>query len=155
MPTLDSLTEELGLGNHVSFAGWVAPHLVAHFLDRADICVAPEPSSPYNDRSTAIKIMEYMALGRPIVCFDLPENRVTAQDAAAYARPNDELDFAQRIATLMDNPKRRKEMGKIGRERIETELAWSHQEKHLLRAYEALEASSSRTRSVFWRKRSF
>lgn len=138
MPTLDSLTEELGLGNHVSFAGWVAPHLVAHFLDRADICVAPEPSSPYNDRSTAIKIMEYMALGRPIVCFDLPENRVTAGNAAAYARPNDELDFARQVRALMDDPERRERMGKEGRERVENELAWPHQARLLLAAYGSL-----------------
>jgi glycosyltransferase involved in cell wall biosynthesis len=138
MPTLDSLTEELGLGNHVSFAGWVAPHLVAHFLDRADICVAPEPSSPYNDRSTAIKIMEYMALGRPIVCFDLPENRVTAGNAAAYARPNDELDFARQVSALMDDLERRERMGKEGRERVENELAWPHQARLLLAAYGTL-----------------
>jgi len=82
--------------------------------------------------------MECMALGKPIVAFDLPEHRVTAQDAAVYARPNDELDFAQQIASLMDDPERRKRMGEIGRERVETELAWLYQEKHLLEAYEAL-----------------
>jgi glycosyltransferase involved in cell wall biosynthesis len=138
LPTLDSLTEELGLGDFVSFAGWVAPDQVARFLDGADICVAPEPSSPYNDRSTAIKVMEYMALSKPIVCFDLPENRVTAGSAAAYAQPNDELDFARRISALMDDPERRLRMGREGRERVENELAWPHQAKRLLAAYGAL-----------------
>ena len=136
--TLGSLTEELGLGNYVSFAGWVAPDQVARFLERADICVAPEPSNLYNDRSTAIKVMEYMALGRPLVCFDLPEHRVTAGNAAAYARPNDELDFARQLGALMDDPERRERMGKEGRERVESVLAWPHQARPLLEAYGAL-----------------
>ena len=70
-----------------------------------------------------MKMMEYMALGKPIVAFDLPEHRVTAQGAAVYARANDELDFARQIALLMDDPERRAQLGRQGRERIETELA--------------------------------
>lgn len=103
-----------------------------------DIFVAPEPSNSCSDRSTAVKMMEYMALEKPIVAFDLPEHRVTAQDAAVYARPNDELDFAQQIADLMDDLERRKKMGERGRERIQKELAWPHQEKFLLEAYGSL-----------------
>jgi len=119
-----------------------------------DICVAPEPSNSYNDRSTTIKMMEYMALGKPIVAFDLPEHRASAQDAAVYARPNDELDFARQIAALMDDPERRQKMGQIGKDRVETELAWPYQEKHLLEVYEALSASLPGRQSVFRRKRS-
>jgi len=138
LPSLKSLTAQLGLADYVLFTGWVEYTEVARYLSAADICVAPEPSNPYNDRSTMEKIMEYMALGKPIVAFDLPEHRVTAQDAAVYARPNDELDFAQQIAALMDDPERRQKMGQTGKQRIEMELAWSHQEKHLLEAYQAL-----------------
>ena len=61
-----------------------------------------------NDRSTVIKMMEYLALGKPVVAFDLPEHRFTAQGAAVYARPNDELDYARQIALLIDNPERRR-----------------------------------------------
>jgi len=138
LPSLKSLTERLGLANHTLFTGWVHHTEVDRYLNAADICVAPEPSNSYNDRSTMIKMMEYMALGKPIVAFDLPEHRVTAQDAVLYARPNDELDFAQQIAALMDAPERRKRMGEKGRERVEKELAWPHQEKFLLEAYESL-----------------
>lgn len=138
LPGLRSLTEQLRLADYVLFTGWVEYTEVARYLGAVDICVAPEPSNAYNDRSTAIKMMEYMAFGKPIVAFDLPEHRFTAQEAAVYARPNDELDFAQQIASLMDDPERCKEMGQTGRERIETELAWSYQEKCLLEAYAAI-----------------
>ena len=136
--SLESMTEQLDLSGYVLFTGWVEPTEIPRYLSAADICVAPEPSGPYNDRSTAIKVMEYMALGKPIVAFDLPEHRFSAQDAAVYARANDELDFARQIASLMDDPERRKQMGEKGRQRIERELAWEYQEKFLLKAYEAL-----------------
>jgi glycosyltransferase involved in cell wall biosynthesis len=135
-----SLSEQLCLTDFVWFTGSVAHEEVAYYLSAADICVAPEPLNTYNDRSTMIKMTEYMVLGKPIVAFDLTEHRVTAQGAAIYARPNDELDFAQHIALLMDDPERRQKMGQIGKERVETELAWPYQEKCLLAAYKALDS---------------
>jgi glycosyltransferase involved in cell wall biosynthesis len=85
-----------------------------------------------------IKIMEYMALEKPTVAFDLPEHRVSAGDAALYAQPNDERDLARLIASLMDDPERRRIMGLAGRQRVETQLAWMYEEKHLLQVYETV-----------------
>ena len=82
-----------------------------------------------------------MALGKPIVAFDLPEHRVTAQDAAVYARDNDELEFARLIAMLMDDPALRQRMGQIGRKRIKEGLAWPYQAEQLVAAYKALFSS--------------
>lgn len=137
-PDLKELATQLDLDEYVWFTGRISDADLNRYLSTADICVDPDPSNPFTDRSTMIKMMEYMALAKPIVAFDLPEHRVTAQDAAIYARPNDELDFARQIAFLMDDPERRQRMGQIGRERIETGLAWSYQERHLLEAYETL-----------------
>jgi glycosyltransferase involved in cell wall biosynthesis len=88
-----------------------------------------------------IKMMEYMALGKPIVAFDLPEHRVSSQEAALYARPNDELDLARKIAVLMDEPERRERMGILGRQRVGAGLAWEFQAKKLLEVYSALSVS--------------
>lgn len=134
---MKSLSEQLGLSDFVWFTGFVEHADLLRYLSTADICVAPEPSNSFNDRSTFIKMTEYIAMGKPIVAFDLPEHRVTAQNAALYASPNDELDFARKIAWLMDHPQQRQEMGQIGRQRAETELSWSHQIKHLLSVYES------------------
>lgn len=135
---LQELTRSLGLERHVWFTGFIPDTDLRYlsYLRTADICADPDPSNPYNDRSTMIKMMEYMALGRPIVSFDLPEHRVTAGPAAAYVRPNDEFEFARTIAELMDDPQRRAEMSAFGRRRIEEELAWSYSVPHLLDAYE-------------------
>lgn len=136
--SLKALTKELNLFDYVLFTGWVRSEEIARYIGATDICVVPDPSNPYNDRSTVIKIMEYMALRKPIVAFDLPEHRFSAQAAALYARPNDELEFAQAIAQLMDDPVRRQTMGLCGRKRIETELAWSYAQQNLLKAYRAV-----------------
>lgn len=135
LPALKKLAAELDIDEYVWFTGWISDEDLVRYLSTADICLDPDPSNPLNDRCTMIKIMEYMALGKPIVAFDLPEHRVTAQDAAAYARPNDELDFARQIASLMDDPARREAMGYAGRRRVETELAWRYSVPNLLEAY--------------------
>jgi glycosyltransferase involved in cell wall biosynthesis len=136
--SLNVLASRLGLQDRVWLTGFIPDADLLKYLSTADICVDPDPSNPFNDRCTMIKMMEYMALGKPIVAFDLPEHRVTAQNAALYARSNDELDFAQRISELMDDPGRRRKMGKFGRERVEKDLAWSHQKHCLLEAYAKL-----------------
>jgi len=135
---LKAYARQLGLDQYVWFTGFIPESDVMRYLSTVDICVDPDPSNSFNDRCTMVKIMEYMALSKPIVAFDLPEHRVSAEEAAIYARPNDELDFARQILMLMDDPERRKKMGEIGRERVEKQLAWPYQKEFLLRAYETL-----------------
>jgi len=83
------------------------------------------------------KIMEYMALGKPIVQFDLTEGRFSAQDASLYARRNDPDDLAAKIIELVDDPERRARMGAYGRSRVENELEWRYEAPKLLAAYDA------------------
>jgi glycosyltransferase involved in cell wall biosynthesis len=87
--------------------------------------------------STMNKIMEYMAMGRPVVSFDLVEARVSAGEAAVYARPNDVAEFAGLVSELLDDPPRRRAMGEIGVERVSGPLSWTNSEKELLAAYES------------------
>ena len=129
------LAHELRLDKHVWFPGPVHGERKFCYLSASDICVDPDPGNEYNDRSTMIKMMEYMAYAKPIVAFDLPEHRVTAQQAALYVKPNDEFAFAKTLAELMDDPEKRKAMGMFGRHRIETQLAWHYSIPNLLAAY--------------------
>jgi glycosyltransferase involved in cell wall biosynthesis len=140
---LRDLASELGLDRYVWFTGYVSDEDVARYLSTADICVVPDPSNPFNDRSSMIKVSEYMALAKPIAAFDLPEHRTTAHDAAIYARPNDDLALARAIAELMDDPERRRRMGEAGRRRVEEELAWKYSIPSLLAAYEQLGCSGA------------
>jgi glycosyltransferase involved in cell wall biosynthesis len=133
-----ALATELNLKPFVEFTGWVSGDKLIRYLSTIDIGVEPAPNNPYINRSTMIKLMEYLAMAKPIVAYDLTEHRVTAQEAALYALPGDESDFARRIANLMDDAERREQMGTFGRKRVEDELAWSYQQQHLLRLYQRL-----------------
>ena len=107
-------------------------------LSTADVCVNPDVANDMNDKSTMNKIMEYMALAKPIVQFDLTEGRFSAQEASLYARPNDAVDMAAKIVQLLDDPELRSRMGEYGRARVESQLAWQHQAPVLLAAYRRL-----------------
>jgi glycosyltransferase involved in cell wall biosynthesis len=135
---LRKMNRELGLEKQVEFTGYISDADLRANLSAADICLDPDPSSPLNDLSTWIKIMEYMAYAKPIVSFDLKETRYSAQDAAIYVQPNDERSFALAISQLMDDPILRARMGNFGRRRVEEELQWSRVGRNLAAAYQAL-----------------
>jgi glycosyltransferase involved in cell wall biosynthesis len=135
---LRKLNRELGLESQVELTGYIPDADLRANLAAADICLDPDPSSPLNDVSTWIKIMEYMASGKPIVSFDLKETRYSAQDAAIYVAPNSERDFAAAIAQLMDDEPLRERMGSFGRTRVEQTLQWSCVGQNLVTAYRAL-----------------
>jgi len=141
-----ALTRDLGLEGVVEFTGRVPDDTVQRYLSTADVCLSPDPKNPLNDVSSMNKVVEYMAMGRPLVSFDLHEARFTAQDAAVYAFENDEVQFARLIAELLDDPDRREHMGKIGRQRVEQALSWETSRRSLLAAYEDLLGRPSRRR---------
>ena len=138
---LKALSVRLGVADFVTFTGRVPDEDMLAMLNTADVCVNPDIANEMNDKSTMNKIMEYMALGKPIVQFDLKEGRFSAQEASVYARRNDVEDFAEKILYLLDRPEERAKMGEYGKRRIENVLEWRHEEPKLLAAYRALFAS--------------
>ena len=135
---LKQLSEELGIDDYVTFTGRVPDAELLAMLNTADVCVNPDIANDMNDKSTMNKIMEYMALGKPIVQFDLTEGRFSAQDASLYAKKNDPQSLAAKIVELIDDPQRRAAMGAYGRRRVENELEWRYEVPKLLAAYETL-----------------
>ena len=143
---MQKLAAELGLADAVEFTGRLPDADVQRILSTADVCLAPDPKNPLNDVSTMNKIVEYMAMSRPIVSYDLVEARVSAGDAALYA--TNEAEFAAAIDTLLDDAELRARMGAAGRARVERELSWRHSERALLGAYDrALELRAARARA--------
>ncbi len=126
-PDLRRLAVELDLGEHVEFTGRAPDELVSRLMSTAEVGLSPDPKNPLNDVSTMNKTMEYMAFGLPVVAFDLVETRVSAQEAAVYAPPNEVADYADAVLDLLADDVRRKEMGAFARQRVEEVLAWSNQ----------------------------
>ncbi|ANN20891.1 glycosyltransferase WbuB [Amycolatopsis orientalis] len=132
-----ALSKELKLDDQVEFTGRISDEDLLRYLSTADVCLSPDPLNPLNDVSTMNKIMEYMAMSRPIVSFELREARVSAGEAALYAPANDEPEFAKLIAHLLDSPDQRAAMGELGRARVAGPLSWENSQKALLAAYAA------------------
>ena len=137
VPRLKSMTRNLGLEEVVRFTGRISDADLADYLSTADVCVAPDPKNPMNDKSTMNKVLQYMAYARPVVLFDLTEGRRAAGDAALYAKPNDPADFAAKILQLLESDALRHDLGQRGRRRIEEELNWECEKIALLDAYRA------------------
>ncbi|MCG6868808.1 MAG: glycosyltransferase family 4 protein [Gammaproteobacteria bacterium] len=135
---LKTYAREQGVEEYVTFTGRVPDQDLLEMLNTADVCVNPDVANDMNDKSTMNKIMEYMALGKPIVQFDLTEGRFSAQEASLYANRNDEDDFARKIVELVDDPEKRARMGRFGRRRVEEELEWQYEVPRLLGAYDVL-----------------
>ena len=134
---LRQMAEEKGLNDYVNFTGRVPDQELLNVLSTADVCVNPDKPCEMNDISTMIKIMEYMALGKPIVQFDLKEGKFSAGEASLYAsRINCVADFGEKILWLLDHPEERARMGALGHHRVQTELAWEYSVRNLLAAYE-------------------
>ncbi|MBH5321259.1 glycosyltransferase family 4 protein [Aurantiacibacter sediminis] len=139
-PSLDGLkrlVSEKGLEDWIHFTGRAPDQVLFEVLSTMDIGVNPDRVNAMNDKSTMNKIMEYMSLGKPMVQFEVTEGRYSAQQASLYAKPNDAVDLAEKIAELLDDPAKRAAMGSFGRERVEKELNWNTQVPALLSAYAA------------------
>lgn len=137
LATLREMVRDKGLGEMVNFTGRVSDEDLLETLSTADLCVNPDKPCEMNNISTMIKIMEYMALGKPIVQFHSKEGKFSAREASLYADTENPInDFADKILWLLDRPELRKEMGELARNRVEKELGWKHSVPHLLAAYE-------------------
>lgn len=135
---LKELVQELNLDKYVWFPGWLDTETLVRYLSTTDICLGPDPKNSFNDHSTMIKIMEYMALAKPIVSFDLNETIYSAADSAVYVTDNNELEFARAISDLIKNPDKQARMGQAGYTRIKNKLAWNYSAEKLLEVYTSL-----------------
>ena len=139
-PSLSALRQmvlDQKLEDMFNFTGRVPDQELLDVLSTSDVCVNPDKPCEMNDISTMIKIAEYMALGKPIVQFDLKEGRFTAGEASLYSSGKNLVsDFADKILWLLDHPDERRHMGEFGQKRVAEHLAWQHSVSNLISAYE-------------------
>jgi glycosyltransferase involved in cell wall biosynthesis len=134
---LRKIVKDKGLDEVVDFTGRISDEALLEILSTSDVCVNPDRPCEMNNISTMVKIMEYMALGKPIVQFESKEGRFSAQAASLYAnKENQVADFAGKILWLLDHPEERRRMGEFGRRKVESELSWAHSVENLLAAYQ-------------------
>jgi glycosyltransferase involved in cell wall biosynthesis len=139
---LVDLSKSLGLTKYIHFTGFVPYEDFYEIIATSDVCVNPEFGNSFTDKSTMVKIMDYMVFGKPIVQYNTTEGKVTAGDAALYVENNDETEFAETLLRLLKDPKKREQMGKISKQRMDDLLNWEHQKGNLKDAYKYLEHKS-------------
>ncbi|MDD7945820.1 glycosyltransferase family 4 protein [Microbacterium sp. NE2HP2] len=132
---LEILAASLGITDNVTFHGRVSDEDLKSILSDADVCVNPDEVNPMNNLSTMNKIVEYMALGRPIVQFDVKEGKFSAGGASSYAEANSAQSLALEIRSLLQDPEMRAGMSQEGIRRFKHTLCWEHQAGHLVDAY--------------------
>jgi glycosyltransferase involved in cell wall biosynthesis len=138
LQAIKELTEKMELQDYVDYYGRVDDETMVNILNSTDICVNPDKPTEMNNLSTMNKIMEYMALKKPIVQYDLKEGRVSAQNASLYAENTSPANFAEKILWLFDNPDARNEMGEFGYNRVINELSWDFESKKLIAFYKII-----------------
>jgi glycosyltransferase involved in cell wall biosynthesis len=142
LDNLKKLSRQIGLDGSVTFTGRIPDQPMLQALNTADICVNPDVANDMNDKSTMNKIMEYMALGKPIVQYDLREGRFSAGYSSLYAEKNNISDLAEKINFLLDNPNKRIEMGAFGRRRIIKDLNWDIEAPKYLSVFRSLDSAT-------------
>lgn len=135
---LQQIHRDYKLGDGVRFTGFLDDQEMLAYLSTADIGSAPDLAGPLNSVSTMVKTLEYMAMGLPVVSFDLEESRFSADDAAVYVQDQTPEAFGDAIIELLDNPEKRKHMSEVGQARIAGPLSWKHSTENLLAAYESV-----------------
>jgi glycosyltransferase involved in cell wall biosynthesis len=149
-PTITAYAQEQGIGDICTFTGRVSDEDLCRILSSADVAVDPDPKTAWSDKSTMNKIMEYMFFGLPIVCYDLTEHKVSAQDAALYVEVDSERALADGIGALLDDPARRARMSRYGSRRVREKLVWQHSVAPLLAAYDAIFAPAQPVAEMTW-----
>jgi glycosyltransferase involved in cell wall biosynthesis len=136
LETLRATVQRLGLANDVVFTGRIPDEQVRRTLATTDVAISPDPANDFNEYCTMNKTLEYMAMGVPVVAFDLEETRVSAADAALYAPPNDPAAMGDLVVELLHDPARRAAMAEAGRQRMAGPLAWRVSAENLMAAYD-------------------
>ena len=138
LESMKQLSRDLGVSEYVTFTGRAPDDEMLSVLNTADVCVNPDIYNEMNDKSTMNKIMEYMALGKPVVQYNLVEGRYSAKEASLYAEINNPIDLAEKIEYLLDRPDLRKKMGNYGRKRVLEKLQWNIEAPKYLGVYKKL-----------------
>jgi glycosyltransferase involved in cell wall biosynthesis len=137
------LSKKLDLTKYVHFTGFVPYEDFYEIIATTDVCVNPEFRNSFTEKSTMIKIMDYMVFGKPIVQYYTTEGEITAGNAALYVKKNDQTEFAEALLRLLKDPARCEQMAKISKERIDNLLNWDLQKVSLKNAYKYLDYKSS------------
>ncbi len=118
---------KLGIAGQVEFTGFMDRALAMERVKEAAVCVSPFKPSPILNSTSPTKLSEYLAMGKPVVANDHPEQSlVLGESGGGVVTAWDEAEFAQGILDLLAlSPAKRDEMGQRGRRWVEQHRSYS------------------------------
>lgn len=134
VPRLRRTAAALGIADIVSWPGWLDAAALRQRLPRASLAVSPDLGNSFTRLTTMSKVSEYIVAGLPVIAGDLPENRVTAGDAARYFPPGDIAGLTAALEALVLDPAERARMRKRAQLRA-SKLLWADSAERLTAAY--------------------
>ena len=137
LPTLRARATRLGLGDAVTFTGYLSGEPLMAALSALDVGVIPDPPNAFNDKLSMNKVFEYMMMGLPFAQFDLTQARSEAGGAGVVVEEHSPAALARAIVELVDDPDRRAAMGRTGMEIAARDFRWETEAARYLAAHEA------------------
>ena len=134
VPRLQALAEQLGIASVIRWTGWLEGGELRAQLHASSVGVSLDDDTPFSRLSTMTKIPEYLAVGLPCLVADLPENRVSAGDAARYFAPGNAGALAEQLELLLDSPGAIDALHEAALARAPG-LLWEHSARRLVAAY--------------------
>jgi glycosyltransferase involved in cell wall biosynthesis len=129
----------LGLAEHVTFTGRISYGEAPSYLTLGDVAVAPKISATEGSG----KLLNYMAMGLPVVAFDAPVNREYLGEQGVYAPLGDTLALAEALEALLDDPRRGMALGQQLRERATHYYLWPEAGEKILQVYREIGGGTS------------
>src|SRR5690606_3823091 len=112
--------QRLGLADRVTITGWMPIERAWGYIKLADVCLSPYSPTPILQSTSPTKLIEYMALGRPVVANDHPEQSEVIRDSGAgLCCAGDEAAFASAVLRILRDPDAAERMGAAGRRYVE------------------------------------
>lgn len=131
------MVDELDLRKNVWFPGWLGEVNLYRHLAAADVGV----DTSLQPEVTPVKAMEYLGVGLPLVAYDVQETRRLAEGAGVLVAPGDTETLARELVRLLDHPAERVRLGRVGRQRVQLQLAWERQSEVYLETIAGLVAA--------------
>jgi glycosyltransferase involved in cell wall biosynthesis len=117
---LKNAAAQLNIQKNIVFVGQVQHAIALEYVYQANVCVSPFYPTPVLNSTSPTKLVEYMAMARPVVANNHPEQRLVIEESGAgICVPWDETAFADAITALLKSPARADAMGEAGRSYVE------------------------------------
>ena len=124
-----------GVDNIVNFTGRIPFAQAPYFLSACDVAVAPKLSTSEGSG----KLLNYMAMELPIVVYDTVVNREYLDDLGVYSPPGDVGGLIEGLATLVNSPQLRMDLGQQLRQRVLAKYSWHAAAERILKIYESID----------------